>query len=384
MNANVARLHILGYGTNDERWAKFADRAGCMLIWTTRLIDSVESVFLNDKWDMAEAYATQLKEVRQYPSIIMWEGSNEACGLLPQVDKMYDNFVSAVKAVDKTRLLCPCSHLYYGGGLYDDSADNCEYYQENGLADQDGNPAKSSFGWLDKSVVRSAHTYAITLGYGCEWEWLVEQPWLSQEAMLKSKDHAYIVSEYSIIGRMCPYTKEAKTYFNPDSYELVNEYASLDRRLNNDEYELSQAHQALCALYANKKMRILDADGMLWCCLTGGANDAAYLKPIIDFYGYPKLGYYVLRDYYKKNYCTIDCDGPFWGENSLIKPVLLAEKGDYDVRVTVKQDETTVFEKKYSVKNENWITPLEPCVVPFEKEGYYTVVTEVEKRGERV
>ncbi len=373
MSGNTLRTHFLGYGTNDERWARYADRAGVMLIWTTRLIDSIESIFMNDEWAGANAYVEQVKDVRQYPSIIMWEGSNEAKGRLAQVDKVFDEFVTKVKKVDKTRLLCPCSHLYYGGGLYDDPADKGEYYQDDGLADHNMHPAQSSFGWVDESVVRSAHTYQITLGYGCEWDWLVNQTWVTQESMLKSKKHAYIVSEYAIIGRACPNVEEAKTYFVSESYEMINEYMAIGDWLSPEKYELSQAHQALCALYANKKMRMLDVDGMLWCCLQGGANDGSYLKPILDFYGYKKLGYYVLGDYYKKNCCVLDCDGPFWGMDSRIKPVLLAENGKYSVRVSVKQEEKTVFERTYIVDNATWVNHLEICDFVFEKAGYYTV-----------
>lgn len=381
MNGNTLRMHFLGYGSNDARWARFADRMGCMLIWTTRLIDSVESIFMNDEWRMADAYAEQIKEVRQYPSIIMWEGSNEAKGLFPQIDKIYDQFVTTVKAVDKTRLLCPCSHLYYGGGLYDSSREiPCEYYQENGLADQDMNPAKSSFGWLDEDVVRSAHTYEITLGYGCEWDWLVKQEWKAQAAMLQSKKHAYIVSEYAIIGRMCPDTEETKEYFNPNSYEFGNEYSSLNTQLSNDEYELSQAHQALCALYVNKKMRMLDVDGMLWCCLQGGANDASYLKPIIDFYGYAKFAFYILKDYYRNNYCIIDCDGPFWNSQSKIRPILISEKGTYHVCVQVLDEyQNVVYKKGYEVQATAWQSPLGVCDWTPSEAGYYIIQTEVTK-----
>ena len=156
--------------------------------------------------------------------------------------------------------------------------------------------------------------------------------------------------------------------------------AALGFALDESEYELSQAHQALCALYTNKKMRLLDVDGMLWCCLQGGANDGSYLKPIIDFYGYAKFAFYVLSDCYKNNYCVIDCDGPFWGKGDLIKPVLLAEKGEYKVEIKVVDEaQKTVFEKEYKVGADVWQTPLEACEVAFEKEGYYTITTKTEK-----
>jgi hypothetical protein len=240
-------------------------------------------------------------------------------------------------------------------------------------------PAQSSFGWRDSQVVRSAHTYAITLGYGCDWELFAKQAWQTQQGMLKSKKHAYIVSEYAIIGRMCDRTSEAQSYFNPNSYELGDEFSALGGALSQEEYELSQAHQALCALYANKKMRSLDVDGMLWCCLQGGANDGSYLKPFLDFYGYAKFSYYVLRDYYKKNYCALSCDGPFWNKDSKIKPVLLAQKGKYKITLQVKKDEKIVFIKEYEIENMQWITPLEVCDFSFEETGYYEIELQTEK-----
>ena len=382
MSGNTLRMHFLGYGSNDERWARYADRAGIMLIWTTRLLDSLESVLMNNEWAAADAYAQQVKEVRQYPSIIMWEGSNEAKGEFEQVDKMFDEFVRTVKSLDSTRLLCPCSHLYYGGGLYDNPSDNGKYYQDDGLFDQDMQPRESSYGWVDKDVVRSAHTYEILLGYGCDWEWFSNQRWQAQQAMLQSKAHAYIVSEYAVIGRMCPNTDEAQEYFNPRSYELGDEFSALGGALGQDEHELSQAHQALCALYTNKKMRMLDVDGMLWCCLQGGANDGSYLKPILDFYGYAKYCYYILRDYYKKNYCALQCDGPFWNAESEIKPVLLAEAGRYKITVRVSDKNGVVCTKEYTAESQGWITPLAPCEFTFKETGYYEIEITTEELTE--
>ncbi len=379
MNGNTLRLHFLGYGSNDERYARFADRMGCMLIWTTRLIDSVESILFTNEWRYAEAYAQQVKEVRQYPSIVMWEGSNEASGKLAYIDKIYDEFVSAVKKVDESRLLCPCSHLYYGGGLYQRQFDN-DYYQDDGKADQDFTPAQSSFGWTDSLVVRSAHTYALLFGYGRDWEFFTQQAWSAQDKMLESVEHAYIVSEYAVIGRACGEVAEAKEYFNPDSYELGNEYGALGFWLSDEEYELSQAHQALCAWYANKKMRLNGVDGMLWCCLTGGANDGSYLKPAIDFYGYAKFAFYTLKDGYDTDYCVIEGNGPYFNANKKIRPTLLSEKGAYRCLVRVENDEGRVLcEKTYTVDAEAWKTPLAEVDFTFPKKGFYFISTVTEK-----
>lgn len=378
MNGNVLRIHFLGYGTNDERFARYADRIGCFLIWTTRLIDGIETTYVYDEWRMAEAFAEQIKEVRQYPSIIMWEGSNEARVEHDVIDKMYNQFVDAVKSVDATRLICPCSHLYYGGGIYDNGPE-IGYYQDDGNSDENFLPANASYGWRDKSVVRTSHTYVLLLGYGAEWEDYTTQKWSSQPSLLESKEHAYLVTEYAIIGRANPNVPEAKEYFNPNSYELPNEKV-LKFKLSNDEYELSQAHQALCALYANKKMRSLDVDGMMWCCLQSGANDGSYLKPIIDFYGYAKFAFYILKDYYRNGYCVIDCDGPFWNTESVIRPLLISNEGKYFVTVSVEDlDGNKIFKKDYRVNATAWQTPLEVCEWKPEKAGYYIIQTEVEK-----
>ena len=211
-----------------------------------------------------------------------------------------------------------------------------------------------------------------------EWKKFVDQAWRSQPALFESRDHAYIISEYAIIGRACPYTLESKKYYNPNSYELGNEFASLGFWLSDEEYELSQAHQALCAAYANKKMRILDVDGMLWC-LQSGANDGSYLKPIIDFHGYAKFAFYILKDYYRDNYCVLDCDGPFWNKQSVIKPVLISKEGKYNVVVTViNEREEIVQEETYYVETNTWQTKLKPIALQIEKVGYYRIQTEVE------
>jgi hypothetical protein len=128
-------------------------------------------------------------------------------------------------------------------------------------------------------------------------------------------------------------------------------------------------------------MRMLDCDGMFWCCLQSGANDGAYLKPVLDFYGYKKFAYYILGDYYKTDYCVLDSDGPFWNNKSKIKPVLLAENGDYKVTVSVLDgDGKSLLKKEYQVKVNSFRTNLPAFKFNFEKAGYYSVEIETERR----
>ena len=77
MNGNLMRLHLLGYGTNDKRFAEICDRLGLMLVWTTRLIDSLETLVWDEPWSEREIFKKQIEDVINYPSIVMYEGSNE-------------------------------------------------------------------------------------------------------------------------------------------------------------------------------------------------------------------------------------------------------------------------------------------------------------------
>ena len=326
MKGNTLRMHILGYGSNDKRFAEIADRLGIMLIWTTRYIDSVEQLMWSEDWASGDGYLRQLRERINHPSIIMWEGANEYHPSLKDIDKIFDNFVPAIKTVDPTRLICPVSHLYYAGDML--PLEGCAFYNDAGTSDQDGNPAAASKWWNDGQVVRSAHTYEILLGYGTDWKKMMGQEWSMQKELLESKDHAYIVSEFAVIGRQNPGVLEAREYFLPYSYELENEDV-LGFRFTEGEWRLSQTYQALAAKADVQILRLSHVDGMLWCCLMGGANDGGYLKPPIDFYGYPKLAFYVLRESFEKLYaCSADVN-IVKGKGFCIKPVIFGTDKDH-------------------------------------------------------
>ncbi len=330
MGGNTLRLHILGYGSNDARYAHFADRLGILLIWTTRYIDSIESVQWQGKWRAKEAYVEQIKNRINHPSIIMWEGSNELRPNNQQINDAFSEFVPAVKAADQSRLICPVSHLYYAADLY--PTRGCEYLSEDGLHDHNGNLTDVSEYWDDELVVRSAHTYSLLCGYGTGWDKMRLQSWGEQEKLINSDKHAYTVSEYAVIGRQNPNTKEANLdYFNSFSYEFSDE-KPLGIDFSQNDWEISQAYQALCAYHCTKKLRLMNVDGFLWCCLMGGANDGGYLKPLIDNYGYKKSGFHTIKSAFQEVCAFVDkADMKFGGKFSL-KPVLFGKIGKkYDV-----------------------------------------------------
>lgn len=379
MNGNCMRLHQLGYGCGDRRFARICDRLGIFLIWTTRLIDSIENIKWTDTWKQAKGYQTQMLEVINSPSIIMWEGSNECHAELAKVDLLFDSFVSAVKEVDESRLICPVSHLYYGGGLYG----GAHYYSDSGEFDEVGNAVRSSFGWTDKDVVRSAHTYCLLLGYGEPWKRMVEQDWKWQNELFYNDEKAYLVSEYAIIGRQNPDTEEAKAFINKDSYEFSDEKNALGFVFTDGEWELSQAYQAVCASLATKQLLKNDADGMLWCCLWGGANNASYLKPIVDFYGYTKLAFYSLKEAFQKTVAFNENPDILLGAEYTVKPVVcgIKETEPFDLTITVLSEQGEEIERK---TYRNIVGNGKACLTPFKPrwrgDGYYVLRYEINEK----
>ncbi len=380
LGGNMIRLHILGYGTNDVRFARYADRLGVMLIWITRYIDSIEQMEWEGPWRAKEGYIRQISLRLNHPSIVIWEGSNEFRASLEDIDHIHESYVPAVKAVDTSRLLCPLSFHYYATS--DPKTSPFNSYSTDGKSDAFGRPANATEWWTDPLVVRSTHPYIYSMGYGFSWELFHKQPWKEQNRMIEDKERAFLATEFAVIGRQDPRTKEAKElFFQPYSYEFPNENV-LKFPLSQEDWRISQAYQALCISYAVRKFRILDFDGMLWCCLMGGANDAGYLKPPIDNYGYAKYGFYTMREYFEEVTCFNDTDDTKRGRGFAVKPVLFTNPDD-KVTVTaevIDLDGNTVDRFVYeNVKTADYITRLPEWKPEIEGEGYYSVQFTVER-----
>ncbi len=374
MGGNMIRLHILGYGTNDVRFARYADRLGVMLIWITRYIDSIEQMEWEGPWRARDGYIRQISLRLNHPSIVIWEGSNEFHASLEDIDHIHESYVPAVKAVDTSRLLCPLSFHYYAGSDPETSPFNS--YSTDGKTDAFGRPANATEWWTDPLVVRSTHPYVYSMGYGFSWELFHNQPWAEQNRMIEDKTRAFLATEFAVIGRQDPRTKEAKElFFQPYSYEFPNENV-LKFPLSQDDWRISQAYQALCISYAVRKFRIKDYDGMLWCCLMGGANDAGYLKPPIDNYGYAKYGFYTMREYFEEVTCFNDTDNTKRGKGFAVKPVLFAFPEDTRTVTASVIDEkgneidSIVYE---NIEVKDYITRLPEWKPEIETEGYYIV-----------
>jgi len=375
MGGNTLRLHMLGYGSNDIRYARYADRIGLLLIWITRFIDSAEQMAFGGKWPALDGYIRQISARRNHPSIIIWEGSNEYHPNLEDIDNIYSQFVPAVKAVDSTRLICPISHLYYAADSY--PYPGCGYYDDAGEHDHDFNPVKAPKEWTDPLVVRSAHTYELLLGYGTGWDRLRTQCWSIQPDMFKSKNHAYLVTEFAVIGRTNPNVPEAKDFYNDNTYELGDEDAGLGFRFKREEWRESQAYQALCAKAATQVLRLNDADGMLWCCLMSGANNGSYLKPPIDCYGYPKFAFYTLKEGYQPLQVVSKSVDVLKASEFTVSPVVVGLKEGEACSVTaeiISENGDVVLSKVYeNVKGQGENLELDSFTANVSENGYYAL-----------
>ena len=378
MGGNAIRMHQLGYGTNEKRFADACNRLGIMVCWTTRLLDALEILRYEGEWHQKKAFIQQIKEVINAPAIIMWEGSNEfhAVKDIKLVDRMYDNFIDAVKPLDKSRLLNPVSEIYYKG--------DCKFYNDAGDLDiQDLNhKVRSSYGWIDKLVIRTAHPYSELLGYGAKWD-RFRRPFPEPYAELfVHPKRAFLITEFAIIGRANPNVEESKVYFKGDSYELPNELDALGFITDEPtEWEMSQAYQAHCATHACKHARYLGADGLFWCALQSGANDGSYAKPPIDFYGYKKTAFYALKEGYQPYYTTVCGVDVFVKGKQKIDFALNcdSEEGTYNIKIVIKNSKGKVIKEKNLTTSTNRRYKKVCSITLPKKEGYYAVETTTEK-----
>lgn len=379
IGCNCVRMHVLGYGNAEERYARIFDAIGLCVIWTTRYIDSVITCLWDPSWKQKEGYLHQIKDVINHPSIIIYEGANEQGLYQKDIDNIYEAFVGALKSIDTSRLLCPVSHLYYAADSYDLG---CFYYLDDGKKDAFGKNVVSSKAWNDPLVLRSSHAYNWLLGYGAGWDKLRKQDWSGYRDLLNSHQDAYLVSEYAIIGRANPNTDKAKQFFNDASYECGDE-TSLGYHFEND-FLLSQAYQALSAKMASKKMLGDGVDGLLWCSLNSGANEGSYLKPPLDYAGYPKLAFYALKESFQNAVCFDSSTDLLWGENHLLSPLLCGspdyKKHDIFISIEDLQGKRVISYAFEDVLFDEIVVKLDKKKLPEMEDGYYRVVYEVSEK----
>jgi len=298
MNANTMRMTLndgVDGNINDPRYAEFGDQLGILFQWGTTAWVRTDSPYLID----FEGLPKYVKQVRNHPSIAMWQPANHPHikGFQDAVEWM-EKVYSAVTSVDRSRLINPTASS---------SQQRIQPPNDDGTLDYQGNPATPEPIWVAPLITRGNMDFAT--GYGADWSqlryypyprtWTGVQNWLEtgyRTDYLNSRHRAYFdfESEESI-GQPNWNLHKGKPQYKVQSYELFYDKGSIGRILTTDEWRESQAWQAMSGYEAYRKKRWLDYDGQTWCNLRGGHNTATYQKPLIDYYGQAKLAFYAIR-----------------------------------------------------------------------------------------
>ena len=155
-----------------------------------------------------------------------------------------------------------------------------------------------------------------------------------------------------------------------------------DRILEQKDWRISQAYQALAAQHIVKSLLSRNVDGIMWCCLSSGANDGSYLKPPIDFYGYAKYAFYVLQESFGKEICFNRSSAVVFGANTVIEPTLaqIDKTSNYLVRITVKNVGGAFIDEYECVhcSTENDLVALPKWKPNITKDGYYLIEYDVQ------
>ncbi len=229
-------------------------------------------------------------------------------------------------------------------------------------------------------------------GYGAEWNVLRNYPnppdfnsdmgWRRstfKEGYIKSKVRAYFNFESEENAAQPNWNLfKGQPYYEIKSYEYTYDEGSIGRRLGVNEWRTSQAWQAFSGFEAYKKKRWLGYDGMTWCPLHGGGNMGTYMKPIINYYGHAKLGFYALRTVFQDVVAGTHNVDIVLGPQDPIAPVVmnLGPAQEVDLLVVVKDTEgQEVAQKKYRMKLPagRTATVAEPWSFRPEKDGYYAL-----------
>lgn len=377
MNGNCMKIVIHAWQEpsrciNDPRLAEIGDQLGIMFIWST-----TTWVRTGSPW--AVDFAGLPKYVRQvynHPSIVVWEvAGHPRFEDFREANLYYERIYNTIYPIDQSRLISP---------LYNNL--QTHFGNDLGTVDLQGNPAKACPAWTAPMVTRG-NIEAVT-GYGCQWSNVRNWPDAYRQGLLDSKQRAYFCLEHQeSIGQPNWTLRKGKPSYKIHSYEWRYDEGSIGRKLSSDEWQESQGWQAFAAYEAMRKMRILDYDGFLWCCLHGGPNTATYQKPLTDFYCHAKLGFYANRMAFQNVLAGSSDVDVVYGPADMIWPVIinLGKEKKVELQVLVKDIDRQVIDKKVyrdvRLAGGRTVTELPDFKPAYPQDGYYAVeycVTEQE------
>jgi len=324
MNGNGVRMSIHDSktgGVNDPRIAEIADQLGLMLIWQTSAWIREGNACGID----TELLSEDVHLVRNHPSIVIWQASNHPTSWFGWNNAMvaYRRIYEAITRWDQTRLISPSADFRF-----------LDPPNDAGTVDGKGRSIVSDPIWTAPLITRGSMDYIC--GYGNTWTALRKWPDLEedekplyfdpkpfQRSFLESRERAYFNFEHDESAGQPNWSLcKGQPYYHLESYEADYDVGSIGRRLSFDEWDISQAWQALVAYESIKKMRMQGYDGFSWCCLRGGANMATYQKPLADYEGVAKLAFYAHATVFQDTFAGSDNVDIVYGPGDWITPVI--------------------------------------------------------------
>lgn len=381
MNGNTIRMsvhHGMRGGINDPRLAEIGDQLGIMFQWTTSTWIRTATPWALD----FEGLSRYVKQVRNHPSIIMWQVGNhplfknyedEGLEWMTRVyDQIYPN--------DPSRLIVPVGAISrLGNGIPNDA----------GTMNLRGDTLKGQSVWIAPMLCRG--NFDHTTGYGADWEVLRKYPYPKnyegdmgwretgfRTDYLKSMERAYFdfESEESI-GQPNWELRRGKPSYQVKSYELRYDEGSIGRQLSVDEWRISQAWQAFSGYEAYRKKRWLDYDGMAWCTLHGGGNNSTYLKPLIDYYGFAKISWYTIGMAFQPLLAGSGNVDLVYSKADRVPIIImnLGSKMEVNLELNIKTPEGKIVERKrfkgISVPGGRTLTKVTEWDPDIREEGFY-------------
>ena len=331
-------------GTNDPRFTEIADQLGLMFIWQTASWIRLRSPLVADFKGMAE----DVRQLRNAPSIIIWQPSNHPSltdwkSAMTYWHRVYD----AIYPNDTTRLITPTADFRH-----------TRVYNDDGTRDNKRKPVEYCDPvWTANRISRGSMDYPT--GFGQDWEYLRRWPFPHRwpgnadiNSFLTSPDRAYFNFEQEeTIGQMNWNLFKGSPVYKYHSYEWDYDEGSIGRLLTCDEWRESQAWQAFSAYECIRKMRWLDYDGLSWCCMWGGGNMGTYQKPLIDALGHKKLAFYAHKMGFQQQLAGSDNVDIVYGprDNPKVIVINLGEEQKADVLLTVRNAQgKQIYKKRYS------------------------------------
>ncbi|MCK5207760.1 MAG: hypothetical protein KAQ79_07065, partial [Cyclobacteriaceae bacterium] len=382
--------HGMSGGINDPRMAEIGDQLGVMFQWTTSTWIRTGTPWALD----FEGLSKYVKQVRNHPSIIMWQVGNHPLfrGFESEGLDWMTRIYKSIYPHDPSRFIVPVgSQSRLGKDIPNDA----------GTMNSRGETLTKKTVWTAPMICRG--NFDHTTSYGANWSTLRLYPYPKNYSggmgwretgfrtdYLNSKERAYFdyESEESA-GQPNWELRKGKPSYQVKSYELTYDKGSIGRQLEVKEWRASQAWQAFSGYEAYRKKRWLDYDGQAWCTLHGGGNTATYQKPLIDYYGHSKIAFHTIKMAFQPVLAGSKNVDMVYGKNDKV-PIVVMNMGDekvVNITVTVKTPKGKVVSEKVfsdvTLEAGRSFTDMVDWKPKLKTKGFYAFEYKVEQTGKR-